>query len=292
MPPAHKKCNGCGSAVVKPVTCSECPVVSHAGPICLSRSGHPWHNGRLLNCKSPNPVTLPDVDPSLSLSALSQPISSPDKDNSDRILRVLENFRQDIMSCIRSELADLRGTVGELSERVRLLEERPFTGKDHQHPGPGAVGEVIREMNDRQFRASNILVFGVHESSNNSQDQSSDQDVNVVGPILNEILSTNCRIIRTRRIGKPKDSKPRPICVGLVSSEMARSILKNKHRYKGPYKITDDKTPSQRLELDQLRTCLRERQAEGDSNLTIRYIKGAPKIVPSGSTKSLPPKNV
>ena len=48
MAPPVKKCRGCGTAVVNPVTCARCDIVAHPG--CLKRTGHPSHDGLFLNC--------------------------------------------------------------------------------------------------------------------------------------------------------------------------------------------------------------------------------------------------
>lgn len=44
-------------------------------------------------------------------------------------------------------------------------------------------------------------------------------------------------------------------------------------------KISDDKTPSQREYLNNVRLALKRRIDAGEQDLTIRYIKGVPTIV-------------
>lgn len=97
--------------------------------------------------------------------------------------------------------------------------------------------------------------------------------------ILNQIQPSDYADIKMHRIGKPNGSVPRPLCVGLKSHEAVINILRGKTRYAGPCKITDDKTRTQRLALDQLTKRLRELHESGEANCTIRYIHEVPTIV-------------
>lgn len=79
--------------------------------------------------------------------------------------------------------------------------------------------------------------------------------------------------------------------MSLKSTEVAKGILRNKSRYLGPCKVTDDKTVVQRQALEQLRAKLRELHYQEETNKTIRYIRGVPKIVTGGRSRDSATKN-
>ena len=295
MGPPAKKCKGCGAGVVNPVTCGRCGVVSHPG--CLGRTGHPWHNGLLLNCgpSTSSGSAVVDVDVTGSQLVLSQP-SFPTVDMLRDMMRELireefGNFRQQIVSSIREELADIKCKTSDLDERVRLLEQNSARGTDQLLMGPMITDKIIAEMNDRRVRSGNLIIHGLPESPSSSPDLSRAEDLEAVKSILNQIRPSDYVDITLLRLGKRIGSAPRPLCVGLKSPDAVISVLRGKARYSGPCKITDDKSRTQRQALDQLRTRLRELHERGETNWTIRYIHGVPTIVENKRSRDPASKN-
>lgn len=86
-------------------------------------------------------------------------------------------------------------------------------------------------------------------------------------------------MVSVQRLGRREPEKKRPITVVLKSCQDAIWILKNKSKARKEVRVYDDKTPKQREELNQLRNSLKARTVGGEANLTIKYIKGSPKIV-------------
>ena len=256
MAPPVKKCRGCGTAVANPVTCARCDIVAHPG--CLKRTGHPSHDGLFLNC-GPCLSGTADVDANVisSQSVMPHP-TFPTVDELKVIMRDMMRdvvreiirdeftiFREEMISSIRSELADLKSKTSDLDGRVRQLEQ-DFTGSSGlQSTGPLEMDKLMAEMNDWQARAKNIIVHGLPESPNSLPDLSRSHDLEGVRSILGQIQSSDYSDLMLRRLGKRNDSAPRPLCVALNSSEAVINILRGKSRYSGPCNITDDKTRSQ-----------------------------------------------
>ena len=295
-PPA-KKCKGCGTGVVNPVTCAHCGVVSHPG--CIGRTGHPCVNGLFLNCglSSSSGSAVVDVDVTDSQLVQAQP-SFPTVDmlkdmmSEIRLLREeFGNFRQEIVSTIREELADLKSNVSDLDKRVRLLEQNAASGTGQLSLGPLATDEIMAELKDRQARAGNLIIHGLPESPSFSPDISRSEDLVAVKSILNQIRPSDYVDITLLRLGKRRSSAPRPLCVGLKSPDVVISVLRRKSRYVGPCKITDDRTRTQRQALDQLRGRLKELHERGEMNWTIRYNHGVPSIVATNRTRDPASKN-
>ena len=92
----------------------------------------------------------------------------------------------------------------------------------------------------------NVIVHGLPESNNTSPHLARRDDSEGIMQIFNQILPSNYSELRLHRLRKVKGSSPQPLCVSLKSTEDARVILRNKFRYQGPCKITDDKTAVQR----------------------------------------------
>ena len=163
MAPSLKKCKGCGTSVANPVTCPRCDIVSH--PACLGRTGHPWQNGSLLNCgPCLSGSAVVDADVTGSQSVMPQP-SFPTVDTLMVMMRELirdelVKFRQEMVSSIRSELADLKAMTSDLDERVRQLEQNSSCVNVQQSSGPIEMDGIMAEMHDRHARAKNLIIRG------------------------------------------------------------------------------------------------------------------------------------
>ena len=292
MSPSLKKCKGCSAPVANPVTCPGCKVISHPGPSCLTRTGHPCTDNGLTDCRKGSstsrtavnqPIVSSDqsltVIPTASLQSISA-LPSADKIKDivgDLIDSRLAAFKEDILSCIRAELGVLRSDINSLSERVLALEENPVITAA-QLPAP-TVDDIIVEMKERELRSKNVIIFGIPEPRESSPEISRSAEVNAARGVLAEICLLVAQDLAVHRLGKPGKTPCRPLCVRLDSAAEVKRILQSKHRYKGPYKISDDKTTQQRGTLTLLREKLRDLQETGETHMTIRYNRGVPRIV-------------
>lgn len=74
--------------------------------------------------------------------------------------------------------------------------------------------------------------------------------------------------------------KCRSLRVIFPTSDAALHVIKNKSKLiNSKIKISSDNTKMQLEHLQNLRTELQQRQINGESNLTIKYVKGVPKII-------------
>lgn len=141
----------------------------------------------------------------------------------------------------------------------------------------------ISELEERKRRANNIMVYNLPEStSTNFEDKINDDLTNIITATSN--ISPDIIINKTIRIGKI-GSKPRPLKVILNSSDTVLKILKNKTKLNHPTaRVSSDLTSIQRNHILNLRTQLENRKANGEVNLTIKYVHGVPRIVTSANT--------
>ena len=107
----------------------------------------------------------------------------------------------------------------------------------------------------------------------------SNSDVDLIKSIFNTIYPNEYADIKAVRLGKRSQGRNRPVCVSLKSKADVTVILKNKHKYIGPVRIVQDRTPKQRELLSELRMELRSLISAGVTDKTIRYINGSPCIV-------------
>jgi len=101
----------------------------------------------------------------------------------------------------------------------------------------------------------------------------------------------NIKPIAIQRTGK-FDGKIRSMKISLVSAYDVFKTLGSSRKLKSDQifnevRITSDKTPKQRLYFQNLRKELDKRRSDGESNLTIKYVKGIPSIVNSAVQKKL-----
>lgn len=149
-------------------------------------------------------------------------------------------------------------------------------------PQPPDTNAILEELVEREHRAANVILVGVEECASDIGLDRKLHDESSVSKILQEVNNGgdySKKVVSVQRLGRREDGKTRPIKVVLNSRQDAVLVLKNKNKAKKEVRLYDDKTPMQREELNQLRDSLKKRVENGESNITIRYVKGAPKIV-------------
>lgn len=146
--------------------------------------------------------------------------------------------------------------------------------------------EILEEINQRNIRKSNLVIFGVKE-----QDQELpvstriESDKTVVVNIMEAIDSNlNVQNIKPIRLGSFNTGKNRPIKITLDDENLVHNVirkanvLKKNMLYKS-ISISFDRTPRQLECYRKIRKELKEREDAGEQNLKIKYVKGIPKIV-------------
>lgn len=105
-------------------------------------------------------------------------------------------------------------------------------------------------------------------------------DAKEVQTIIKELATNNVTPIKTMRLGKYVSGKNRPIKVLFNSAEIPKEIFRKKSKLsKKDIKIFSDQTPAQQSHMIELKNQLSKRQENGETDLTIKFIKGQPKIV-------------
>lgn len=84
--------------------------------------------------------------------------------------------------------------------------------------------------------------------------------------------------IKIFRIGKYDAGKSRRVKVCYETTGPAKLLLRNKDKLPKDIKIFSDQTPAQHKYLQELKDELSRRQANGESDIIIKYINGTPAI--------------
>lgn len=180
-----------------------------------------------------------------------------------------------------ASLNNLKDTVKRLENEINSLKNaRAGRSNDSGNlSGDDNVVNIIDELQDRQARESNVIIFNLSESNNPNHLDRKKEETEKVTKILNSIDNTvNVTNLQLTRLGKFTHEKKRPIKVTLFSKADVLKILKNKKKTDSTIKIQADLTLMQRQYLVELRSKLSDLNKSG-ANKTIRYIRGKPQIV-------------
>lgn len=176
--------------------------------------------------------------------------------------------------------ADLEQKVEHLKKDVGILQNasqsqaQTLTSATHDN--------ILSEIYDRSQREKNIIVCGVAEKASNNLAERFNHDKEEVMKIINPSVPSCSDPTKVMRLGKYSSDKCRPIKACFAAADTAQSILRRKSTIdseeKG-IKIFYDLTPCQKNQIDNVRKELQSRIDKGEKDLTIKYIKGTPKII-------------
>lgn len=186
----------------------------------------------------------------------------------------------------KNEISELKDLITKLSGEVENLKLQILTPTDLLLEN-NATETLINEINERNKRSSNIIIYNLVESTSDSKDVRIAHDVSKVIELINKVPNVDINSVQAFRLGKVINNKPRPIKVILNHSDVVKNIFKNKSLLQQGtnIRIASDQTPLQRQHLDKLRQTLEMRLSKGERDLTIKYVKGIPTIT------TITPKN-
>lgn len=187
---------------------------------------------------------------------------------------------------IGNDVNDLKALIVSLQNDIRELKQKSVNANT-------AVSnfnfeEVIEEINDRNKRKRNLIIFGLKEQNHNDPSNiRAENDIKVVSEVINKILpdlnNTNLKPIRLGRFDLSR-AKPRPIKITLENEQTVHDVIRNVNKLKEyqcyrNISVSFDRTPKQINYYNEVKTELNRRISEGDRNCKIKFINGLPKIV-------------
>uniref|UniRef100_A0A8D8UZB1 Uncharacterized protein n=1 Tax=Cacopsylla melanoneura TaxID=428564 RepID=A0A8D8UZB1_9HEMI len=187
-----------------------------------------------------------------------------------------------------SDMTEYAKTMNKLVEAINTLQTQVQTiqrqlsesqsNNQNGQPNMKDMDSVIHEMEERDRRAKNIIIYDIEENDSEDTNVRVNHDTQAVANLLTSLDSGDQNHVKVRRLGKKSnESKPRPLLVTLDSRMVAVSILKNA-RLKRMKSIKNDLTLMQREKLESLRNKLKSKHENGEMNWTIKYTNGSPQL--------------
>jgi hypothetical protein len=322
MPPKPKPvkhvCPVCMKGVFddeKGIQCSlTCKRWFHPGCICMSDEEYDKHarNDRLKwNClradclpqdMQPTQVLMKKMDDfadtlSTILSRVNELQSLPSK--VDQLQADVASINSKLSS-IEDRLSASEANIAKSSSRIDAIESslvdlRSCSSNAQQMSYEG----IIQEFNDRNWRASNIIIHGLPEFAGRGDSGGiKTREKERISKIINVFLKDfNTNSVRLFRLGTPRKEEPRPLKVVFPSALDARKFassfsadaLRDIDESLASITISRDRTKRERDYLKKLYDELNERKRKGDNNLEIKYINGVPIIRESSSKNGQTP---
>jgi hypothetical protein len=207
----------------------------------------------------------------------------------------LKNSRKLIFLCDKCEnglwkVPELIKEVHDLKEAIKKIEKKLESAEATENDvkvvsNDFSPEQLVNEINERQKRASNIIVFNVNESSKALRSDRISDDKNAISQILQDI-NVNVNNIDVFRLGKFQQNKIRPMKVCFRTREEALQVLKNKKSIRTPnIKIVADQTRAQREYFDKVKTKLDELKRNSENKI-IRFVNNVPAIVDANQSKN------
>ena len=129
--------------------------------------------------------------------------------------------------------------------------------------------EILDEVEDREKRRNNVIVFSVEEREQGSLEERREHDIDVVNEVLDSLGFGDVVLNNVHRLGRTSSGKFRPLKVPLVNYSVKASVLqksrllKQNDKFKNVY-ITNDRTKLQQSEWSELRAERDRRKQDGE----------------------------
>lgn len=190
---------------------------------------------------------------------------------------------------IKTQISDIVNKNNVTENKIQSLESEvtqlkltvPVNSPNHRFDE-----NFMRELQERTIREKNIIIVGIPESKAAKTDGDQSADMTEVTSILNTLVEICPNPSRIFRLGKYNPTKDRNIKVCFESPQTAKLLLRNKDKLTSGIKIFSDQTPAQQNYLKELKNELELRTANGEKDITIKYVKGIPTIVTNKLTKN------
>lgn len=185
-------------------------------------------------------------------------------------------------SNIRSQITQVETKISNSQDKIQRLEtdfKQLKLGPLPATSQPCVNEQIFSEIQDRNKRRNNVIIAGILEqTTTNGQERISkdESDVLRITACISENIPKPNKIYR---IGKYNAGKNRRIKACYDNPEPAMLLLRNKGKLPENIKIYSDLTPAQQKYFQTIKEELTSRTKNGESDLTIKYVNGAPSIV-------------
>jgi len=215
-------------------------------------------------------------------TGLKKKIGSKSQDSSKLDLVLQKLTKLDSIDHILDKCNTLEGKLNDLDqnlekridERVKGLVESKVEETLHSQIAQ-EVRSCLDEHRERDQRATNIIVYGVEEPSEEEASVRKISDLQTARDLCTELGVNPSNITRSVRLGEKSLDKPRPWKIILSSASSQKELLRNTWKLESSERfsaasINPDMTKEQREQRRKLVGELKERKRKGEKNLRIR----------------------
>lgn len=190
--------------------------------------------------------------------------------------RLLKYYCEECLNGVRMVPALLKriDDVEKLIEHMK--NQSPHSSVSSSPTQVSPIEDVINEIEERQRRKNNIIIFNMKETTSVTESGDAIQ----VDSIIKEATNESLIVKKVFRIGKANKNGHRAVKVILTNHEDALKIIRGRRNVKCVQGITieTDMTACQIGYLKQLREKLNARKEAGETGLYIKYVDGTPRI--------------
>nr|CAH7722271.1 unnamed protein product [Callosobruchus chinensis]CAH7730167.1 unnamed protein product [Callosobruchus chinensis]CAH7731437.1 unnamed protein product [Callosobruchus chinensis]CAH7734104.1 unnamed protein product [Callosobruchus chinensis]CAH7746682.1 unnamed protein product [Callosobruchus chinensis] len=205
--------------------------------------------------------------------------------NEVRTLNANKGYDWTCVNCrtIGKDLNDLKALIIQLQSDIQELKT-----ENMRMAGSSSVDfeEIISEINERQKRTNNIIIFNIDEPDHSiSVREQIEADKVTAVDILNQIVpDLPVASIKPVRLGLFSNTKTRPVKITFQNTDSTHKILMNANKLKNNavysnIRISRDRTKRQMEYYGKVRQELQDRHRAGDTNCRIKFFNDVPKIV-------------
>ena len=170
-------------------------------------------------------------------------------------------------------LASQISVITEFADRFTAFEDRVASVEQVQPNVKINVDNLAFELQERIYRSSNNIVYGLPESRNIS-------DHDAIMQIILPMPGLDLASVTATRSHRQAGDGPRFITVRLSSAQDALRVLLNRRLLREGIGVTADRTLAQREQFCEVKREVEEHNAVNPNNLKIiKYINGVPKAV-------------
>lgn len=222
-----------------------------------------------------------------NITSIGQNISSINEQ-----LRDMKNTTEQLITengLLKTQIATLNNTVKVNEEKITSLQNEIKQLKSDSRTSRSSeflpallttCDEAIIELQDRAERSKNIIITGIPEQMCTNVNERRELDLCKAYNIIKRIYPECPETKKIIRLGKYEGKKSRPLKICFESQEPVKTILRNRSNLnESGVRIFCDQTPYQQKVMINLKKELQQRQENGEMNLRIKYVKGAPKIM-------------
>lgn len=247
----------------KMTSCSVCAAPYHT--ICAGKQVRLSNGGYTKCCGSSSTSARTSTNPNGG-EAITRDVFNATLD--DQLKALFTKIMNELPNVIATSVISLQQQIDNHEARIAAIESSYSST-----PNTMDSEEVYREASERIRRAKNAIVFGLEEQGNAASDLTT---INTLFASIPIQLAARSAF----RLGKERANAHRPLKLVFASEVDVHALFRNARLLRSHnLTVRSDQTPNQRKYLDSLRAQRDDRAKKGETNLTIKYIHGAPTIV-------------